>query len=211
MRNPHHTATNTQTHPPSSTGLTSGYNQFALIVGRRTALRYAAVGVGAAAAGLLTGCSSSPTTQAVTAFVKGTWLVTIPMHKDLGYTGTAPQPDQETTTVVVSEDGTWTATGGKLSGLDGRKGKWSINAGTASITKNHCTPADDYDCDEGAGTASGVPTEMGGSTSATLSMAWAYSGTARPYPVPITWDGKTLTVTGTNAENMAMAITAVRQ
>lgn len=198
MRNPHHTATNTETHPSPLTTLTSGYSQFARIVGRRTALRYAAVGFGAAAAGLLTGCSSSPTTQAVTAFVKGTWLVTIPMHKDLGNTGTAPQPDRETTTVTVSEDGTWTAAGERL---DGWKGRWSINSGVASIT----------DDDDDEGTASGVPDQMGGNTSATLSWAWAFGGPARPFSVPVTWDGKTLALTGTNAENMAMAITAVRQ
>ncbi|GAA0239926.1 hypothetical protein [Cryptosporangium japonicum] len=152
------------------------FGQLSGVVGRRAALRYAGLGLAAAALGAcgveLPG--SSPRATMIGAFVKGTWKVSAE-----GGTG-----------VLTIGDGTWdlaagTPPPGRDHGLltDAMTGTYRIDAGVLTVEV-------DGDGARHRGTAIALPTEV--SDRADFSATWSYRSDA--FTVPVAWDGTTLVV-----------------
>ena len=143
------------------------------LVGRRTALRYGLIGLASAAFAITTGCgSTSPASQSVAAFVRGTWRVTF----DNGSFA-------ETTLTI--DDGTYKFADDE-SDWAGHSGAWAINGSTLTV---------DASWNNVVYSGDGIPSEIGDDSTATVT--WSGSRRAdKPFSAPITWDGDTLTSTG---------------
>jgi len=150
--------------------------QLSGVVGRRAALRYAGLGLAAAALGA---CGVDlpgrhPRAALVTAFVRGTWRVTADGGAGL---------------LTIGDD-TWTLSGGtpppgRKHGLltDARNGTYRIDAGVLTVEV----------AGEGApdrGTAIALPAEVSGHED--FSATWSYRGDA--FTVPVAWNGTKLVV-----------------
>ncbi|MGW1889095.1 hypothetical protein ACWCP6_02390 [Streptomyces sp. NPDC002004] len=135
----------------------------ARVVGRRTALRCLAAGVGAS---LLAACAgkgggekgeggegaaSGPTGKAFAAFVRGTWRV-----------DSTSTRGEKATGIAVVEDGTWSMT---YAGLDSMRGTWSLRGGRLALRAPE-SPRDPEDLADAAATQ--VPATVGDSVSVVL-------------------------------------------
>ncbi len=168
--------------------MTSGFTQFSAVVGRRAALRYGTIGIGAAAIALLTGCgSTSPAAATMAAFAKGTWHVTA--------------KGQSTTFTVT--DGSWSATSGGLFGTDNNSGTWSLAGSTLSVQRAG------FEDTTGQCVGTNLPGSVGGSVDQTI----GWIAPQFNIQMPMSWDGTTLTMTGTtsiDSKITPMVITATR-
>lgn len=184
------------------------------ILGRRTVLRYAALGVmGAAATGVLSACGKaiepgsgkdgsgsgadgSVAGQAFNAFILGSWDVTFPE---------APGKDPFTLSI---EDGVWSSTGnGGGNQPRPQEGTWTFGGGVFVVDGWRYT-LDDLDAEQGS--ASEVP-ETVGPEATPASVAWKYDG--YDLQVSIQWEPEpgTLTMTSIGGLNEdALLIVAKR-
>ena len=92
----------------------------AQVVGRRTALRYLAIGVGASVLSACSGSPSSPSGQAFAAFVRGTWKIEVTTDRGKKVNGTAEiadgtwKIDWEAGGQHAPQSGSWTLSGANL-------------------------------------------------------------------------------------------------
>ncbi|GAA3389036.1 hypothetical protein [Cryptosporangium minutisporangium] len=161
------------------------FRQLSAVVGRRTALKYAGLGLIAATLSACGGDGSdsdgSPKKAMLTAFAKGKWKVGAE-----GGTG-----------VLAVEDGKWTLEGnsppGQDSGLlnDSLYGTYQFDAGVLTVSVQR-----DESDEPNIGTATSVPNEV--SDKENFSASWSYDQDG--FTVPVTWDGKKMVVQVTHQQ-----------
>jgi hypothetical protein len=162
--------------------------QLSAVVGRRTALKYAGLGLVTAAltacgADGLPGSGGGPKKAMITAFVKGKWKIAA----------------EGGTCVLTVKDGTWAMSEGKApAGSDGGMltrpyfGTYQIDSGVLTVAVNERD--DPGEPDRGTGTA--LPEEV--SDSEEFSASWSYHNDT--FNVPVRWDGKKAVVQVTHQQ-----------
>ena len=159
-------------------------------LGRRETLKYLTIAAVGAAVAPLTGCSGS--TLAFKSFAAGTWEVTFPSMSSW-----------PSLTVDVKEDGTWEAT----SGDDTGSGTWTVASTSLTIAETGNEVM--FMGKSGSAGGTGIPEEIK-EDEFPASFEWTYLSSG--FSVPVTWDSesKTLTLTGTSADDAPFPIVAVK-
>ncbi|GGM76916.1 hypothetical protein GCM10007977_093020 [Dactylosporangium sucinum] len=185
-----------------------GYRTFASVVGRRTVLRYGALGVLAA---LTAACSKREATGdseggvarlALDAFAKGTWDVSVVLT---GGGLAVPKVDAGRLTI---EPGRFNAAAGLLAKTKAR-GEYAFSGGQLRVHSIEFwdEPTSTWQATYGeAFSGTGLPAEVTGSASADVQ--WSM-GTAQQV-LPATWDGRTLRFTGHDFHDKTVAVTVTR-
>ncbi|WP_330186110.1 hypothetical protein KZZ52_37455 [Dactylosporangium sp. AC04546] len=184
------------------------FRTFASVVGRRTALRYGALGVLAALTAACSGKEAAGGAEggvarlALDVFAKGTWDVSVVLTG-----GTLAQPKVDAGRLTV-DAGRFTADPGLL-GKTKTRGEYALSAGQVRVhgIEYWDEPTQTWLATYGEPfTGSGLPADVPASASADVQ--WSM-GTAQQV-LPATWDGRTLRCTGHDFHGKAVAVTATR-
>ncbi|MFH8485150.1 hypothetical protein [Streptomyces longisporoflavus] len=178
------------------------------VLGRRTALRYLAVGVGASllgacgkeqdggkSPGSVTGTGSGPVGRAVGAFLKGSWEIVSPDLWD------------STPVHVEVADGTWSITPADREWENGASwvGQWAFRGGRIAIEG----PTSPYRPDEMVQVAADdVPGKIGGAGS--MQLPWAPRGDTADDELKIKYTKNTLRIVHITDTGRRTKLTATR-
>jgi hypothetical protein len=155
---------------------------FSSVVGRRSALKYAGLGLMAAVISACGGKEAGPrptvAMRAIEAFAKGTWMVAASNGR---------------TSQLTIDEGTWTMTPGVFDSLTAR-GEYALADGRLQVTRRYS----DEDRKKFSGVVdetyigTDIPQQVPDSGSAVV--GWSFE--TKSQTCPVTWDGKTLQISG---------------